>query len=103
MLRVRVLWPSNTYTQNWKPIGVVGYNVDAVDKKNSTDGWWSNIWELFVIQDGSLSDPHNTSNNIKESLGGKTGDIQAAITNVHPTKSLQVKLRVRVLCVRTDI
>lgn len=92
MLRIRIPWPSNASTQNWKPIGVVGHNVDAVDTNNNSDGLWSNIWELFVIGPG-------TANNVE----GQENDIQAAITNVHPTKSINVKIRVRVLCVRTDI
>lgn len=92
MLRIRIPWPSNASTQNWKPIGVVGHNVDAVDTNNNADGLWSNIWELFVIGSG-------TANNVE----GQENDIQVAITNVHPTKSINVKIRVRVLCVRTDI
>ena len=92
MLRIKIPWPSNASTQNWKPIGIVGHNVDAVDTNNNADGLWSNIWELFVIGSG-------TANNVE----GKENDIQVAITNVHPTKSINVKIRVRVLCVRTDI
>lgn len=93
MARFKISWPTSAETTNWKPIGIIGYNIDAVDTQNPNDGLWSNVWELFVVYD-------NQDHNLAD---GKINDVQAAIMNLHPSKSLKIKLKVRLLCMRTDI
>lgn len=78
----------------WRPIGIVGYNADSMDTKNSGDVLWANIWECFVINTAGTSFYPKTDNNVS----GATNDVQVAITNLNTSKSINVRVTVYVLC-----
>ena len=78
----------------WRPVGIVGYNADSMDTKNSGDVLWANIWECFVINTAGTSFYPKTDNNVS----GATNDVQVAITNLNTSKSINVRVTVYVLC-----
>ena len=78
----------------WRPIGIVGYNADSMEVKNSGDVLWANIWECFVINTTGTSFYPKTGNNVS----GSTNDVQVAITNLNTSKSINVRVAVYVLC-----
>ena len=78
----------------WRPVGIVGYNADSMDTKNSGDVLWANIWECFVINTVGTSFYPKTDNNVS----GATNDVQVAITNLNTSKSINVRVTVYVLC-----
>ena len=85
--RYRLRWDKVSGRSGWQPIGIVGYNANSMDVKNSSDVTWANVWELFVIGP-------NTHNNVS----GVNNDIQVAITNLNTSKSIEVNIIVYVLC-----
>ena len=85
--RYRLRWDKVSGRSGWQPIGIIGYNANSMDVKNSSDVTWANVWELFVIGP-------NTHNNVS----GVNNDIQVAITNLNTSKSIEVNIIVYVLC-----
>lgn len=70
----------------YKPVGVVGYNIDYIENvsQDSKDGRYVNVWEYFVIGD-------NDDN-------GEPGDIQVGFGNYRGSE-VKVNITVWALCV----
>lgn len=70
----------------YKPVGVVGYNIDYIKdvSQDSKDGRYVNVWEYFVMDD-------NNNN-------GEPGDIQVGFGNYRGSE-VKVNITVWALCV----
>ena len=49
----------NVAKDGWRPLGVVGYNVNYVNGHNNSDALYANVWECYLQLD-SLGNPTNT-------------------------------------------
>lgn len=93
---------SYTPGSNWRPIGIVGYNIDSATTANRKDLSWANVVECFLVNQENVYDTINGINTLirpkTDSNVGRTNDIEMAIYNMNTSKSIQIRVKVYVLC-----
>ena len=93
---------SYTLGSNWRPIGIVGYNIDSATTANRKDLSWANVVECFLVNQENVYDTINGINTLirpkTDSNAGRTNDIEMAIYNMNTSKSIQIRVKVYVLC-----
>lgn len=93
---------SYTPGSNWRPIGIVGYNIDSATTANRKDLSWANVVECFLVNQENVYDTINGINTLirpkTDSNAGRTNDIEMAIYNMNTSKSIQIRVKVYVLC-----
>lgn len=58
----------SSWTGNWKPLGIIGYNMDY-NGTNSSDALFANLWECYLMDNGEIEysfyNTRNTAINVR--------------------------------------